>query len=238
MYRIAICDDEKLVRDSIHTMLDRYSAESGREFSIIEYESAVLLLREYRADFDLLFLDISMQGLDGMSAARELRKSDERVRIIFVTSMQQYAIEGYKVRAFGFVTKPMNYQELCLELDGALRSIDAERLRENAITLKSGMSVDRLAVADILYCEVLNHTVVVHTHAGAKGYRTQMREMEELLGQYGFFRVHSAYLVNHAAIAQVLGDKLILTSGEEIPLSRHKRKEFLSALARYVGGQA
>ena len=149
--------------------------------------------------------------------------------------MQQYAIEGYKVRAFGFITKPLSYKELALELDSVLRSIDSERLLQKTITLRSGMQTDRIAVSEILYCEVLNHTVLVHTYAGAKAYRIQMNEMSEMLSQYGFFRPHNAYLVNHAAIAQIMKDKVVLKNGEEIPVSQHKKKAFLDDLARYVG---
>lgn len=235
MYKIAICDDEKQVRESIRDMLGRYATENGCTFQCTLFDSATSLLRDYRADLDILFLDISMQGLDGMDAAREIRKRDDRVCIIFVTSMYQYAIEGYSVHAFGFVTKPMHYQELSMELDSALRAIDGARLRETAITLRSGTQIDRLPVSGILYCEVRNHTVAVHLYGEIRSYRYSMKEMETMLGQYGFFRPHSAYLVNHAAIAQVLGFRLMLKNGEELPISQQRRRAFLSDLTGYIG---
>ena len=216
-------------------MLDRYAAETRRCFQCMLFDSASALLRDYRADFDILFLDIFMKGLDGMEAAREIRRQDERVCIIFVTSMQQYAIQGYRVRAFGFITKPMNYQELSMELHFALRGIDAARLRDASITLRSGTQMDRLTVSEILYCEVRNHTVAVHLHDGARTYRYSMKDLERMLGQYGFFRPHSAYLVNHAAIAQVLGTHLVLKNGSEIPIAQQKRKAFLAQLTQYLG---
>ena len=235
MYKIAVCDDERHVREEIQAMLDRYAAETRRCFQCMLFDSASALLRDYRADFDILFLDIFMKGLDGMEAAREIRRQDERVCIIFVTSMQQYAIQGYRVRAFGFITKPMNYQELSMELDCALRGIDAARLRDASITLRSGTQMDRLTVSEILYCEVRNHTVAIHLHVGARTYRYSMKDLERMLGQYGFFRPHSAYLVNHAAIAQVLGTHLVLKNGSEIPIAQQKRKAFLAQLTQYLG---
>lgn len=235
MYRIAVCDDEGHIREDIRIMLDRYATKNGRNFQCVLFDSATSLLRDYRADFDILFLDISMKGLDGMEAAREIRRQDERVCIIFVTSMQQYAIQGYRVRAFGFITKPMNYQELSMELDCALRTIDAGRLRDTSLTLRSGTQVDRLNVSEIMYCEVRNHTVSIYLHNGPRTYRYSMKELEQMLGQYGFFRPHNAYLVNHAAIAQVLGTRLILKNGQEIPIAQQKRKTFLAQLAQYLG---
>lgn len=235
MYKIAVCDDEKPVREGIRDMLERYAAQNGLTVQCTLFDSAVALLRDYQSDFDILFLDISMKGLDGMEAAREIRKQDEQLCIIFVTSMQQYAIQGYRVHAFGFVTKPMNYQELSMELDEALRAIDAARLREASVTLRSGTQMDRLAVPDILYCEVRNHTVAVHLHDEVRTYRSSMKELEQLLGQYGFFRPHSAYLVNYAAIAQVLGNCVILKNGVEIPIAQQKRKAFLTQLTQYLG---
>lgn len=235
MYKIAVCDDEKPIREGIRDMLDRYAVQNGHTIQCTLFDSATALLRNYHADFDVLFLDISMQGLDGMEAAREIRKFDSQVCIIFVTSMQQYAIQGYRVHAFGFVTKPMNYQELSMELDEALRAIDAARLRETAVTLRSGTQMERLTASEILYCEVCNHTIAIHLHNEVRTYRYSMKEMETMLGQYGFFRPHSAYLVNHAAIAQVLSTRLVLKNGEELPIAQQKRKAFLSALSRYIG---
>lgn len=216
-------------------MLDHYAVENGRSFQCALFDSATSLLKNYRADFDILFLDISMQGLNGMEAAREIRRQDERVCIIFVTSMQQYAIQGYGVRAFGFITKPMNYQELSMELDCALRSIDTARLRDTSVTLRNGTQMDRLIISEILYCEVHNHTVEVHLYDSVRTYRYSMKELELMLERYGFFRPHSAYLVNHAAIAQVLGTRLILKNGAELPIAQQKRKAFLAQLTQYLG---
>jgi len=235
VYKIAVCDDEKQVREGIGNMLERYAAENGRAFQCFSFDSAAALLRDYRADFDILFLDISMRGLNGMEAAREIRRSDARVCIIFVTSMQQYAVQGYRVHAYGFIVKPVNYQELSMELDGALHTIDSARMRESAVTLRSGTQVDRLTACDILYCEVHNHTVTIHLYTGQRVYRYSMKEMESLLRPYGFARPHSAYLVNCAAIVQILGSQLVLANGERIPIAQQKRKEFMARLAGYVG---
>lgn len=236
MIRIAICDDEAPARERIRSMLEQYASENGREFEYGVFSSANELLSLYRSDYDVLFLDISMNGMDGMSAAREIRKNDPVVCIIFVTSMQQYALEGYSVRAFGFVTKPYHYKEFAFEVASALEQIDARRLTAETVTLRSRGQTDRVPVSDILYCEVENHSVTVHMRSGDRSYRCQMKEMEVLLSRYGFCRPHASYLVNHRVIDSIGVESLRLKNGAVIPISQHKRRAFLDEVARCLGG--
>ena len=112
MYRIAICDDERICRDQLSSFLTRYAKQNKEEFELLVFENADRLLLYYPKDLDLLFLDIAMDGVDGMEAAREIRKADKHVCIIFITTMVQYAIDGYAVKAFGFIRKPVSEAEL------------------------------------------------------------------------------------------------------------------------------
>lgn len=237
MYRIAVCDDEAPARENIVRMLNEIAAQNGRKFDCVCFSSANELLREYRADWDILFLDISMPGMDGMSAARQIRKNDPELLLIFVTSMQQYALEGYAVRAFGFVTKPFKAMEFTYEVEAALRQIDARRMTKSTITLRSRNQMDRLVVSDILYCEVENHSVRVRIYGEDRQYRYQMKELEAMLGRYGFFRPHSSYLVNHLAIQKIGQDSLLLKDGSTVPISRSRRKAFLAQMVQYMGEQ-
>lgn len=237
MYRIAICDDEAPARAHIAQMLSEFAAQSGKTFECAQFASANDLLRDYHPNWDMVFLDISMPGMDGMSAARQIRLMDSEVLLIFVTSMQQYALEGYSVRAFGFVTKPFKAPEFLYETEAALRQIDARRMTKSTIVLRSRNRMDRLVVSDILYCEVENHSVRVRLYGEDRQYRYQMKELESMLERYGFFRPHSSYLVNHLAIQQVGQDTLLLKDGTIIPISRTRRKAFLAQMVQYMGEQ-
>ena len=237
MYKIAVCDDESIVRDTLLNYLDRYAAEQGEPLQILSFSSANDLLADYPAGLDLLFLDIRMGGVDGMAAARHIRAFDERVCIIFITSLHQYALEGYSVRAFGFLKKPVSYSAFRGELSSALRHIQVLRDRDQTITLRSAGQPERLSVSRILYCEVNNHTVRVHLTDGVRTYRCSMKELEALLAPHGFFRCHAAFLVNSAAIDRIDAASLTLTDGSMLPVSQHRRREFLAALSRYLGGQ-
>lgn len=237
MYQIAVCDDENAMRNTLRDYADRFCAEFSKPLHCTFFPSANELLQAYPKDLDLLFLDIRMTGVDGMTAAREIRSFDQQVCLIFITTEHQYALEGYSVRAFGFLKKPVSYTQFCHELIGALNHIDAMRARNDYILLKSGGQSERLSVSGILYCEVRNHSVDVHLLNGKRLYRCQMKQLEELLAPYGFFRCHASYLVNSARIVRIETDSLLLDNGDRVPISQHRRKAFLAGLSRYMGKQ-
>lgn len=237
MYHIAVCDDESMSRDLLCRYINQLSTEVGKTLRHSVFSSANELLREYPKDLDLLLLDIRMNGIDGMTAAKEIRAFDPQVCLIFITTEHQYAIEGYAVRAFGFLKKPVGYTQFRHELSSALNHIDALRTRDDFVLLKNGGQAERLPVSGILYCEVRNHSVEVHLQSANRSYHCQMKALEELLSRYGFFRCHASFLVNSAHIARIETDNLLLDSGARVPISQHRRKAFLAALSRYVGNR-
>lgn len=235
MFRIAVCDDEKNIRELIVGYLERYAGENDLEFSIEAYESANIFLREYPRNLDIIFMDIKMNGIDGMNAAKMIRENDKQVCIIFITTMYQYAIEGYSVRAFGFIRKPLRYEELSHELSCALTMISGTRQKQQYVTLKNFGTVLRLPVFDISHCEVRNHTVYIYVSGDVKEFRGSMAELETTLSQYGFFRCHQSFLVNIDYIKEIESQQLLLTTGESIPISRKRKKEFLDEISRFIG---
>lgn len=103
MLNIAICDDESSIREILIDYVERYRRENTEEINLMVFASADRLLVDYPKELDILFMDIAMDGIDGMTAARNVRLFDEKLCIIFVTSMVNYALQGYEVRAFGFI---------------------------------------------------------------------------------------------------------------------------------------
>ena len=235
MFRIAYCDDEKNCRDQLLGYLSRYAKETGEEFEILGFDNADRLLLNYPKDLDLLFLDIAMGGIDGMEAAHEIRRYDPTVCIIFITTMFQYALDGYAVRAFGFVKKPVLYDEFSHEITCALRQIESMRSHEKYYTVKFNDTIQRLPVSKISYCEVQNHSAYLHLDDAVVECRSQMNTLEEDLNPYGFFRCHASFLVNTNWIKRIEAMELELKTGERIPISQRKKKDFLAALSLYVG---
>lgn len=234
MWRVMICDDEPEVCASIRAGLDRFSAETGASFQIQECHSGESLLCRMTPDIDLLFLDIKMKELTGMEAAREIRKQNQSVCIVFVTSMVQYAIEGYQVHAYGFLRKPVRYGQFRLQMMDVVHHLN--RKRQDSVTLKVGSEVHTLALDRVLYLEVCDHELRVVQADGALLCHVSMGDIERLLEGKGFFRCHKSYLVNLRHVVRVTPAGVELSDHGEIPVSKHRRKAFLEAFASYMGG--
>lgn len=237
MIRVAICDDEKNICDQLQGYLERYAQEHNCPFEILVYQSADKLLMDYPHGIDLLLLDIYMAGVDGMAAARQIRTFDEEVFLIFITTMSQMAIEGYSVRAFGFVKKPVSYVQFSHELQCVLKQISRQKEKQHSITLKGGGNTYRIPVGDILCCEVRNHAILAYTAHEVYEGRGQIKELEEELFPYGFLRCHASYLVNSQNIRRIDQTELTLSDGKKIPISQRRRREFINNLAKYIGEQ-
>lgn len=237
MYQIAVCDDERIIREGLEQYLRKYGDETGTEFETHIFQSADELLMNYPVNLDLIFLDIKMEGVDGMTAARRIRSFDSQVCIIFITTMYQCAIEGYAVRAFGFIRKPVSYAEIRHELTGALAQICSLNAREHFITIKGGGTTYRHPVSRISYCEVRRHAMRICIGGETGEYRCSMKALEECLMPLGFFKCHASYLVNGDYIQKIELNQLMLLDGTQIPISQRRRKEFLASVSSYIGGR-
>lgn len=237
MYRIVICDDEDHIRSEIKTYLQDFSKEENLEFDIQEFVSGGSLVENYPENVDLILLDIYMKGMDGMEAAKKIRGFDPSVCIIFITTMFQRAIDGYAVRAFGFIRKPVDYSELSHELRCAFNQIQKTKLQEQFIVIRSSGVSYRIPVSSISYCEVRNHSVYICTDGVRTEYRCSMKDIEKQLAPYGFFKCHASFLVSADHISSIEAVQIILTDGSAIPISQRKKKEFMTELSKYIGAQ-
>lgn len=235
MVRIAVCDDERPVRESIIKALRRYREDNGIEAEIFEFPSADSLITSYPEGLDLLLLDIYMPGMDGMEAANIIRQHDTDVCIIFITTMYQRAIEGYKVRAFGFIRKPVSYEEFSHEIGAAVKMIESRKEKDHFINIRSSGKTFRVPVSKISYCEVKGHYISLCIDGEIREYRCPIRELEEQLGGYGFFRCHASYLVAAEAIQEIGQTDILLKDGNVVPISQRRRKAFLTSLSEYLG---
>lgn len=107
--RVCVLEDEKIVADKLCSFIEKYCAEQGVRVEVQVFPDAFALLEGYHADVDILFMDIQLPVMNGMEAAKKIRETDEKVLIVFVTNLAQYAVEGYDVNAFDFILKPVEY---------------------------------------------------------------------------------------------------------------------------------
>lgn len=230
--RVAFVDDREEDLRILQGHADRYRRERNEALSACSFLSSVEFLERYHCEFDVIFLDIEMPGEDGLNVAREIRKRDASVAILFVTNMIQYATCGYEVDAVDFIVKPIEYFVFCVKLEKAENRI---RKRSGQMALiGTGGERRRLSVQDILYVEKDKNHLVYHTAAGEFRERGSMADLKQRLGAMHFSECMSGYLVNLEHIELIYKDSVYVGSAE-IPISRRMKKIFIQDYMKYVG---
>lgn len=231
--RIGICDDEKQFRDRLSESITKICMKQGIENSIVHFGSGEELLEGY-LDLDILFLDIQMDGMNGIETAKTIRKKDENVCIVFISAYPEYAAEGYKVHAFRYITKPFDDRELEAELLGAIR--ETGRVESISVTVKNDKGTFRIKSSNILFIEVRDRHSVIHTTEGEVASKEALGKFETMLNGNFFFRCHQGYLVNLRYVNCVIENSVTLHGDWVLPLSRYRKKELVSMMAKYWGG--
>lgn len=236
MIRIGVVEDDPGNRTDLLHHLAHYAEDHGVEFSIAEFPDGKDLVDAYRPEFDILLLDVEMPQMDGLEAAHHIREVDPDVVIIFVTNMAQYAIKGYEVDALSYLVKPVPYYAFVQEMGRSLARL--RRQQGASIMLNVGGTLAKVATTDIVYVESVKHRITVHTLGGKYSFSGTLKAMEEELSDHDFFRSNSCYLVNLRHVARVEQQTCVMSGGDELQVSRPRRRAFLEALTDYVGGKA
>jgi site-specific DNA recombinase len=234
MTRIAIVEDEAAVREQLAGYVQRYTRQYGTQFEVTMFTDGVEILEDYRPVYDIIFLDVEMQHLDGMETAHRIRELDSDVLLIFITNMAQYAIKGYAVGALDYVLKPVPYFAFSQQLQKAVNQLAKRTRHYLAVSVDGGMR--RLDAATIYYIESEGHRVHFYTEDGDFSAPGALKALEEKLTGRLFARCNSGYLVNLAQVSGVQ-QNTVQVGPHELQISRPKRRAFLAALADYIGGE-
>lgn len=233
MLGIAIVEDDREQAALLETHIKRYAAERQLVVSVSVFYDAVTFLEKYTQGYQMIFMDIKMPMLDGMDAARFLRERDQKVVLVFVTTMRQYAIQGYDVDAADFIVKPVNYPEFALKFTRLLGKVERPEAVSPDVFIKTENSFVRLALSDIFYVEVKGHYCVYHTASGEYRRYQTLKNAEASLPSRSFARCNNFLLVNLEHVSRIDGMS-VFVEGEELQISHPKRKAFVEAFSQFM----
>lgn len=219
---IAVVDDEKAIREHIFALI-----EAQRPGSSIEaYATGEELLASGKR-FDIVFLDIQMDGMNGIEAARNLRERQEDTVLIFITGIKEYVFDALDLYAFHYLLKPVDEGKFEEVLERAEREAKKKKERKCLFIRTRNLTLDQ---SDILYIESRAKKLEIHTTEADKAIEIYAA-MDELEGQLGedFYRCHRAYIVNMAHITEYDNESITLTNGDRVYLTKKKYGEFVKA---------
>lgn len=246
---IVICDDEENVRIFIKKLIENQDANCR----IMEFSSGEELLRFWEQgggeQTDILFLDISMQGTDGLEAAEQIKdykaERDEAVwgglpLLIFVTGYPEYMPKAFSVHAFQYLLKPIDEEEFGAVFAQAVQEYRYLEHRRNRaprdILLRNGNVTRHVSVEDIYYIESSNRKIIVHMKDEETECYGKIGELENELKSC-FFRIHKGYLINMKYVERYNRTELRMKNGSCILISKYKYQDFVKSYLRYISGE-
>ena len=241
MLKIAVCDDEKNIRNYLLSLI----REQNVKCEITEYASAEEYLSD-GAEHDLLFLDIeldgSVSGMDGIGLARQIREKEQSRLpvIIFVTGHEKYVYDAFDVEAFQYLVKPVNEQRFAEVFRRVQDKILSEtEQRKKTLVIQYGGASKAIPLDNIFYMESQGHKILIYTKDREQAdlrrleYYAKISDLEEEL-RGRFCRIHKGYLVNLACVDEYSKTEILLTNGDRLPLSKYKYEGFVKAYLRFI----
>lgn len=224
--RLAICDDNSQDLKHLSELLQAY--EPG--IHVDAFVTAASLYESTRCNaYDVVILDIEMESPNGYEIALRLARKEPHPIILFLTNSAAYAVQGYGL-ALRYLLKPLTMDKLAEAMTAA-----GQEIRSNRLTLTLDGTTHVWKVHDILYAEVLNHRVSLHTIDQVISFRGTLKDLTAQVPSRWFSAPHQSYMVNLLHVRSVSTQAVLLTNGVVIPLSRRRQREFTQSFHRFLG---
>lgn len=227
--RIAVCDDEKQVRDSLCEIIKK---EYPKAKTFVYCCGEELLAKKMQDD--ILFLDIQMPGINGMDVAKEIRIKNKDMIIIFITGIEGYVFGAFDVEAFHYLVKPFSESQFRKVLKNAVEKyqcIGLENKDIRNVLIKTKGEHIKINTKDIIFAEVFNRKIIIHKTDEDIEYYGRMSELEKMVGS-GFFRCHRSYLVNMNFVVKY-NASMIYTEKGNVLMAKQHYPEFVKAYLKY-----
>jgi DNA-binding LytR/AlgR family response regulator len=227
--QIAICDDDASCRDHLYSILSEYRGSHRLPMDIYKFDNADGLLTSSR-QFDLIFLDYQMPGLNGMDTARVLRSRNLTCSIVFITSYPKFVLESFEVQPYRFLLKPVQPQQI-YELMTAF--VAQHRLLAPLIIQQDGCQIT-IESKNILYLEASGKNCIIRTLEDTYISSKTLAQVHSLLPQHCFYRTHKSYVVNLYSIRSFDKENVTLINGEVARIGRANQADFRRDYAQFV----
>ena len=231
MLSIAVCDDEVIECCSMAKRIKEILEEMKVPCIIRQFQSGGELLQAVES-FDIVFLDIIMQDLDGMKTAQFLRKQAFDKMLIFISSSREYVFEAYDVEASQYLLKPVDDRKLKRVLQKAV--LKTKRRSQEFIVVSRERQKRKMFLDDIYYFEIKGRVVDVHGAADVFTYYERIGELEDKLAGKGFFRCHKSYLVNLKYVDGYNRQEAVLENGEKIVIAKRRYDKFVQEVFKVM----
>ncbi len=234
MINVAIIEDDISSQNDVVNFLNKYGQEKQETFQTFTFTSAEQFLNNYKANYDLILMDIELPGMNGMEASKKLRQLDSHTILVFITNMAQFAIGGYEVGAFDFILKPITYASFYLKFARIMQKVNEGN--DSQLVIKGKQFSKRIDPKQIFYIEISDHDLVYHTLEGNIKGHGSMRILANNLKKSNFVLCNQSYLVNLAYIKEISNGQ-VRVDNDWLIISRPKKKEFLKSVDEYFSSK-
>lgn len=234
MIKIILCEDQVEHQKILEKFLEDIFYENDIDYKLNIYSTGEELINNYNQDVDIFILDIQMDNINGMDLARKIREIDNnKSEIIFTTSLIEYIQEGYEVRAYRYLLKPIQYDEFKKHILSCVR--DVINKKDKYILCENKNETYKINIEDITYIEVQRKDLTIHTEKKLYQIKMPMEKIEKELEGHNFYRCHKSFLVNINYVEYIKQYVAILDNKEEVLISRHRFKDFKHKFLNSLG---
>ena len=234
VFNIAICDDEVRCVGNLEKIVSAFFDKNNIAVNIEKYYDGTQMLKEEK-HFDLIFMDIEMQDSNGISVGMEIRKTDNYVPIVYITSYADYSRRAYKVHAFDFITKPLSIEAVTQTLKDVIKYFNFKNDAKN-VELFTGNGVEIQPLDEVIYFILLEkRRVQVNTSKKIYVVKENLSDIYSKIQNDGFYQTNRSCIVNLRHVQSIRKDDgVIMDNGEWLPLATKKQKDFLNKLSQIL----
>ena len=228
--KIAICDDDTTFIDKVKKDILKMQTLDN-EFSFYEFTCGEDFIADFsKKKYDLVILDIEMKHLNGLQTAEYLRKIDEDVMMIFLTSYDKFACQGYEVKAFRYILKNQPEPIYIKQLHDTIQEFYRNK---RYMIVSCNRSEEKLLTTNILYIEVFSHKILIHTFKTDYEEKGKLSDYEKKLSDCLFVRIDKSTLVNVTNIESIRKNEVILKNNKTLYASRNHLENITQSFLKY-----